>query len=373
MDVQSVDDVSMKSTTSISRFHPPYRLQHHLNITTQGRPADISDEHPQPSESRGFNLLYLLLRIPEIGLEVARYMDAASILTLYAISSPFHVLVNTHMHAVVRASALHAFPWSTTAFPFAMMRSLCVPDPAADRHALGLRTVQPRLVPGLRWLAMAYFRCGVADGIWAALRDRGHRLPRGVAAPAACHLWFTMAMPANAQRLGLLRSKHYWSDAVLRAAVLLMVKLDMAMTDPVDGSGVCELRHLMLSQRSLVPLLRLIIGNMSLLELHMYKVRWDYVVPTDLAPMGYSVLGVPAQHVGRGHLQYFGRGLGRALTVNSGVMMEAERRGLKIHEDIVDMITAGFREDTNNIAAAELDDDEIGSILEDWKSKMWFK
>ena len=73
-----------------------------------------------------------------------------------------------------------------------------------------------------------------------------------------------------------------------------MVKLDMAMTDPVDGSGVCALRHLMLSQRSLVPLLRLIIGNMSLLELHMYKVRWDYVVPTDLAPMGYSVLGVPA-------------------------------------------------------------------------------
>ena len=159
-------------------------------------------------------------------------MDAASILTLYAISSPVHVLVNTHMHAVVRASALHAFPWSTTAFPFAMMRSLCVPDPAADRHALGLRTVQPRLVPGLRWLAMAYFRCGVADGIWAALRDRGHRLPRGVAAPAACHLWFTMAMPANAQRLGLLRSKHYWSDAVLRAAVLLMVKLEHGYDGP---------------------------------------------------------------------------------------------------------------------------------------------
>ena len=101
----------------------------------------------------------------------------------------------------------------------------------------------------------------------------------------------------------------------------------------------------------------------------MYKVRWDYVVPTDLAPMGYSVLGVPAQHVGRGHLQYFGRGLGRALTVNSGVMMEAERRGLKIHEDIVDMVTAGFREDTNNIAAAELDDDEIGSILETGRAR----
>jgi hypothetical protein len=81
---------------------------------------------------------------------------------------------------------------------------------------------------------------------------------------------------------------------------------------------------------------------------------------------------VPAQHVGRGHLEYFGRGPGKALRVDSGIMMEAERRGLKIHEEIIDMITAGFREDTNNIAA-ELDDDEIGSILEDWKNKVWFK
>ena len=356
-------------STGVPRFAPPHRLPHHFNIAGEGRLTVPGAHDPSP----GFNLLLAFLRIPEIGLEVARYMDAASIIALYRMSGPFHALVNAHMHCIVRASARHHFPWSTEVFPFFFMKALCVPDPAGRPRPDGVAPEHPRWIPGLKWLAMAHFRCGVADGVWAALRAAGHRLPRGLAAPALCRMWFLMRAPMNARRVALAGSRRYWPDDMLRAAALVMVKLDMAMTDPMDGPGVGFLRALMLGQKSMVPLLRLMTGSMSLLELEMYRVRWDYRVPDEHAGRGYSILGVPAKYIGRGQLDGFGLGLGNAIGVDMCVLMAAEQRGLKIQETIIDMITAGFRDDTNNFPGAELEDDDIGSLLQDWKEKVWFQ
>jgi hypothetical protein len=358
-----------EQTAVVQQYAPPHRLPHHFNIAGENHTVAPGTRGPIPE----FNLLLAFLRIPEIGLEVARYMDAASIIALYHMSGPFHALVNAHMHSVVSASARHHFPWSTEVFPFFFMRALCVPDPTGRPRRDGLAPGHARWIPGLKWLAMAHFRCGVADGVWAALHDLGHRLPRGLAAPALCRAWFVMAAPANARRLALVKSARYFPDDVLRAAALLMVKLDMAMTDPVDGPGIGVLRQLMMGQRSLVPLLRLLLGDMSLLEVEMYRVRWCWRVPDELAGRGYSVLGVPAKHIGRARFEGFGQGPGLAIGVDMCVLMAAEERGLKIQETIIDMITAGFRNDTNNFPGAEPEDDDIGTILQDWKKKVWFR
>jgi hypothetical protein len=357
------DDEMEDEDTKPQQFAPPHRLPHHFNILDESQQQPASD----------FNLLLAFLRIPEIGLEVARYMDAPSILALYSMSGPFHALVNAYMHSVITASTRSHYPWALDAYPFFFMKKFCVPDPAGRRLSNGRHPNQPRWIPGLTWLAMAHFRGGAVDAVWAAMYEAGHRLPRMLVVPAISRMWFLMSTPHNARRVSLAASRRYWPDDVLRAAVLVMLKLDMAMTEPIDGMNIGVLRSLMLGQRSMVPLLRLMLGNMTLLEFEMYRVRWSYQPPAE--DRESSILGIPARRVGRGQYEGWGMGTALSLGLELVLLIAADQRELNVHETIIDMVTAGFRDETNNYPGAErvYDDPDTAKIVELWKKKVWFK
>ena len=87
--------------------------------------------------------------------------------------------------------------------------------------------------------------------------------------PAVCEaalmkFWVLMESQTSQLRLSFLRDKAIWSDADIIAFQLFLVKLDMRFSDPVLGNGACMLGAMLLSQRSLSALWRVLSGKAKL-------------------------------------------------------------------------------------------------------------
>lgn len=88
-------------------------------------------------------------------------------------------------------------------------------------------------------------------------------------------MWFILDLPLNAHRIALIRSPTYIADTTLAGAIQFFLKVDMALTDPGGklvhtnplhpehrfvGFVGCTLRQVLLSERSLTPLWRVLKG-----------------------------------------------------------------------------------------------------------------
>ncbi|MCJ1250690.1 hypothetical protein MMC30_007918 [Trapelia coarctata] len=304
--------------------------------------CDYSRDTPSPPphefDFTGFNIFKALLTHPELVHEFSKQLDLESLISLYAISKDFHDLCNCRFATTALGHAKLRAPESVDVFRFRCYENLCQHDPA-KRPNLD-REGEVRDVPSFRWVRMVEQRETVVTAIIRLLAAEGHRLPRR-ASITIKKIWFTMDIGDNARRIGLIRNARFWTDLDLSLATMFFIKLDMRFTNPMDGDGETGLRKLLMAQRGLTVLHRVLkgeeIGNrFDLLRLY---VETMFVPPPGLR--GKEICGVPGKLVGSLCREGWGQGKKKLVQLHELVMSEAIRRGLGMEHRYMDFILWG--------------------------------
>lgn len=317
-----------------------------------------------------YDILSGLIDRPEIMELVARWLDPDSLCNLYCVSKRFHFLMNTKYQYCIKNSASVWAPFGRKVFPFHAFRDLCIQDPAS--RPIPHKPTRVRHIPGINYLKMIVGRQNIVDGILIVLDKAGHRLPRD-AHITLQKIWFTMSIPGNGARIGLLHNRNYWTDSDLFLATHFFLKLDMHFTDPVDGAGEHVLRDVFLSKNSLLPLHKLLHGEYTPLQIVQHFVAFDYRVPA--TQRGLPIFGIPAHLVGQGCVEGWGAGKERALGIGEGVMLKSIKRGMNMNQYYMDMMLYGWSEITDNIKF-DLEDKEPRVFdekekLVDWRLRQY--
>ena len=285
-----------------------------------------------------FAVFNALLGYPELVLEVTKHLDVDDLISLYAISKDFHVLVNARFTAMIQAQAIGKASESSRTFIFRCYKNLCMRDPA--RRLNETHPEQLRFIPTFRWLRMILFRESVVDEIIECLAAEGHRLPKRTS-QVIKKIWFTIDISDNARRVGLMHNQKFWANKDLFLATMFFVKLDMRLTDPTTGNGELGLRKMLLGQRSLSTLARVLRREEMRTQLDMLRMilRWNYRPATT---MGMTILGVPPEEVGKLQYEGWGHKKTKFIHIDELVMGEAIRRNLNLHHHYVDMMIYGY-------------------------------
>ena len=267
-------------------------------------------------------------------------MDLEDLISLYAISRDFHFLVNKRFTTLILLQAKHKAPESASVFVHRVYKSLCHRDPGG--RANQVREGEVRWVPTFRWLRMILFREQVVAEILALMASEGHHMPLGTSLTLK-KIWFTIDIADNTRRTGFLHNATFWRDEDLFLATEFIIKLDMRLTHPVSGNGDPGLRRMLLGQRSLSTLWRVLKREEMRTQLDMLRmmVRWCYVSPF---PTSEDIMGIPPHEFGC--LQWEGWGarghFHKMLQIDELVMREGIRRGLDLHECWLDMMLDGY-------------------------------
>ena len=314
-------------------------LQPNPSITLQTSTAPTKPRKPK------FCLIHAIARDPSLMPNLIACLPLPSIISLYAISKPFHYYFNLHHTASILASTRTWAPQADTIFPWRCYKRLCIKDPAAITKArlsgreadMKKKWAQIRDVPSLRWLQMVVWREGVVQDMLIVMRGQGLLCPPGTL-EAVKRMWFLMDLPLNSQRLALIRDKTYLPDHILRLFSIFLLKVDMLLTDPLhpaypinhanqrffprkdNGTSVSGvgLRKLLLAERQLTPLWRVVRGwtpdpkeparPMTRLDMLRLWVRHKYVPKEDLpdSTKKMSIMGIPWFEVGTAGLERTG-------------------------------------------------------------------
>lgn len=303
-----------------------------------------------------------ILLYPELCFHLASTLPVADLISLYAISRDFHTIIDTRFTTVMLSQAQRKCPESARSFPFRCYRHLCRSDPAARK----LPHPDPRLraqgetrrVPSLRWLQMVVFREKVVHELTCVMAEDGVPLPARCSL-ALKRLWFLLDIPDNARRVGCVHNRALLSDLDLYFAMCFFVKLDMRCNDPVAGACRYGLRVMLLGQRSLSTVLKVLKREMWGRKLDVLRAWVEYrgvlTEEEETQNTVQSVFGVPRHRVGRGQLEYWGHAdekvLGRPpqrlMRPDELVVREAVRRGLRFHRHFLRCLLYGYvRPDT---------------------------
>ncbi|KAI9841259.1 MAG: hypothetical protein M1838_003658 [Thelocarpon superellum] len=309
-------------------------------LTARPKVTQLSLPAAPPTKPRAaFFIFPALFQHVDIMMEVSQYLDVDTLVSLYAISRDFHALVSARMSTTLLSHARFHAPESASTFLFKAYKKLCVPDPAQRPHPVQAEEV--RLVPSFRWLRMVLYREEVVRDIIRLLAREEHRLPPR-ASLTLKRMWLTMDISTNAKRVGLMHNHAFWTNEDLRVATMFFMKLDMRFMDPVESDGENALRKLVMAQRSLAFVRGVLDRSMLTTHTHLLAmhVRHGYRPSPDLSH--YSILGVPADQVGRGELENRGEGPAILLRPDELVMQEAIRRGIQMEALYLDMMLYGF-------------------------------
>ena len=301
----------------------------------------IANDPPTTSHaisSTTFNVFNALLKHPELTLEFSKQLDIEDLISLYAISKEFHFLVNGRFTTMILGQSNAKAPESSKTFIFRCYKSLCMRDPA--RRLNETRPDELRFIPSFRWLRMILFREAVVDDILESLTAEGHRVPKRTRLTIK-KIWFTIDISDNARRIGLMYNTTFWSNKDLFLATMFFIKLDMRLTHPSAGNGEIGLRKLLLGQRSLSMLAKVLRREEMRTQVDMLRmiVRFNYEPPRH----GHmDIMGVPGHEIGK--LQYEGWGVRRTkfIQIDELVMREAIKRKLDLQNYYVDMIIYGY-------------------------------
>ena len=328
-----------RATGRIARSNPSPTAPLNLG-NCPDKQQDNTSLFPRPvSSSQARGVFNLLLQFSELVFEVAKHLDIEDLISLYAISKDFHRLANRHFTGLILSQSVAKAAESSRTFIHRCYKNLCMRDPA-QRRLSGGNEGEIRWVPSFRWLRMILFREAVVDDILQSLFYEGHRLPKA-ASLVIKKMWFTLDISDNHRRIGLIHSEQFWTASDLFTIQMFMVKLDLRLTDPMSGSGETGLRSLLLNQRSLSTLARVLRREEMKTQLDLLRmiVRYNYTPPR---PPINTILGVPPQEVGR--LQYEGWGLGKRkfMPLDEMIVAESVRRGLGLGDYYIDMMLYGF-------------------------------
>ncbi|KAI9720331.1 MAG: hypothetical protein M1828_005715 [Chrysothrix sp. TS-e1954] len=359
------------------------------------RPAPVTQHQPLPlvlyaaQRSPVFGLLEALCGQSDIILSIAtRYLDPSELLKLYRISKVFHRAVDNNLPAFISSCASRwiflkpnavqkkHFPKVRTPhllqfFPLGAYRQLCYLT-IAQRPQASLQQQQNgssyiggaaglTAIPCLKYLSFLRFRLRVVNTIIETLlHDYGLRLPFE-ASFALCKLWNLMDVPFNTTRIAVVRSPTLWTDADLYFITMFFIKLDMAMTDPVESLGNTPLRELMMAQKGLGQVARILTrkDGRNFIEMVQLHLQWRYEPESSLK--GLPIFGVPPEQIGSLRREGWGRtwphpmlpALGTSLgspkytprlliRPDELIMREGIRRGLKLDTFYRDMMMSGY-------------------------------
>lgn len=268
----------------------------------------------------------------------------------------------------------------TTIFPFHMHSHLCVRDwisrPRPGHDRLGARsqtsgkpaesgkreatqTPTVRHVPSFRYLLFLLFRARTIHSIISSLLAESHRLPIPLGPSVIAKIWLVMDVASNLRRLALFRNTALWTNTDLYIANMFFVKLDMYFTDPIDGDGETSMRRLLLAQRSLSTLDRVLRRKegRNMVEVMQLWVKYKYRLSKEHREKGYSVFGVPANEIGMLAVEAWGQPVKEGnrygvpddpylrkhfIQLDDLVAGEALRRELPLHQKIMEMMCYGY-------------------------------
>ncbi|KAI9047366.1 hypothetical protein LZ554_008813 [Drepanopeziza brunnea f. sp. 'monogermtubi'] len=295
---------------------------------------------------------------PELLMELAKYLDMPSLLTLYSMSQPFNNILNGHLSHALRACAAAQAPESSRVFPFTLYESLCMPDPVGRPHPI--RKEEVRKVPSLRWLQMVVHREKSVRDILACLARQGHRTPAGMSLTLK-KMWLVMDISTSARRAQVMHSKSYFTNMDLYNIQLFVVKLDMRFNDPIDGPADDHLRKLMLGQKGLTPLRRMLRREMFTKEVDVIKaaIRYDWAPPEEYAHL--SLFGIECDEVGTGHLEGWGKGSAHLDRPDELVVRESVKRRLRLKNHIMRMMLWGYVDPVTGLDTPPTDDEKYMS------------
>jgi hypothetical protein len=286
-----------------------------------------------------FNLFSQLSNYLELFMELARHLRINDLVSLYAISKDFNETLNGHLSHILKACAAYQAPESSRIFVFTLYRSLCIHDPVGRPDPTN--PALARMVPSLRWLRMVIHREKCIRDILACMAREGHRMPKTMSLSLK-KMWLTMDIPTSARRVQLMHNENYWTDNDLYNLQMLFIKLDMRFNDPIEGPADDGLRKLMLGQRGLTPLCQLLKRTRFTDSLEVLEacVRYSYWPRPEHRHL--PILGVPANEVGRGHLEGWGVGQVHLYRLDELVMRESCRRNMDLKSHLYTMICWGY-------------------------------
>lgn len=305
----------------------------------------------------------------DILVNVSKFLRPGDIINLYSISRDFHATLDGNLQSSIVQVAKYVCPLAAQVYPHHFYASASKPDPAGRprdpayhdiyarlRSTPGLPSAQlpdpgaeVRKIPSLVWLTMVHSRHTRVRDILASLARQGHRLPKGTYA-TLLKLWLVMDMPNNEDRALIMKTRKFISRFDLYRASMFLVKMCLRMNDPLYGPDHMELLKLMLGQRGLSPLWKLLRGKKynTYIEILQLKMRYDVEpTPTQLE-VGRPICGVPVKEMGKRHLEGWGLNLfGKSdnprhlLRLDELIVRECARRGLDIEPHLQEMMIYG--------------------------------
>ena len=279
-----------------------------------------------------------LSNYPEIMMEIAKFLRPRDFVKVYSISTPFNEIIGSYLSHTLQLAAKMQAPESATVFRFKFYGDLCQFDPASRPDAKKHMLV--RSVPSPRWLQMVVHRDRTIRDILALMARQGHRMPKDMSLSLK-KMWLIMDVATSRQRIQLLHSP-YFTDKDIYNMQMFIVKLDMRFNDPFDGPGSDKLRKLMLGQRGLTPLCKLLKREIGKTEMEVTKmgIRYAYLVEPKFR--GMPLFDIPPEEIGIGHLEGWGKGIVHLYRPDELVVREAVRRRLKLKNHILGMMIWGY-------------------------------
>lgn len=223
-----------------------HRHRHRNVAATVWGPQLPGETSVRPNER--FNIYKAILRHPNQLFQFAIRLPSAAVVDLYAIDKEFHYRFNNYSTSIVSDYASYPAPHAAFIFSWIIFPELCISDPLLK--PMDGRSHLARDIPSLRWTKMVIYRDRVTRGILISLELEGHRFHRGTHV-TLMKLWLLMEMQITAMREAFLRDDKVWTDMDIVFFHLFLVKLDMRLSDPILGNGMCELSHMLLTQKSL--------------------------------------------------------------------------------------------------------------------------
>jgi hypothetical protein len=298
-----------------------------------------------------FNIYKSLLRHPNLFFQFCIRLPYASMVSLYAIDKEFHYRLNKYSVGLIHEYALYHAPVASKIFAWILYPELCISDPML--RPMDGRAWLARDVPGFRWVGMVLHRQRVVRGILTCLAVEGHRVPR-LAFAVLCKFWGVMECKTTKLREVFLQDTAIWSDEEILILQLFLVKLDMRFSDPILGNGIGELGHMLLTQRGLGMLYKVLTGEMKL----------DYDKVTDLLVRTYLSEdldldthpwlddeidnGVPEECWGLMSREGWHMDGKRMESAVDMVITEGIRRGLDVQKYYLDFVLYGFVDEQGN-------------------------
>ncbi|KAF2403153.1 hypothetical protein EJ06DRAFT_321579 [Trichodelitschia bisporula] len=197
-------------------------------------PIAVAHWTPKPK----FAFIDALCQQVDVFYRVCEAVDLEDLISLYAISKPFHFTVNRDLQSVIKNWTEYHIPGAWSALPFAAFAYVQQKDPMQRKGDIRTKAAYPdvRQIPSLRYLRLAHHHYHTCAAIIRGLESRGHTLPPHMI-PVLLRIWVIMALPYNIPRIKLIQNTSHFPSAALVRATLFFVKLGMRFTDPIEGRG----------------------------------------------------------------------------------------------------------------------------------------